>query len=114
MSATSEQLHTATRGHVQWSTVRVVLPSSVPDACWSLPPRPAGARPRRPRLGHADVVIGASHPLLREAPWAVQYGGCGVAGRRVYVSKAFVSSFNTADSFISGELISTDSIELIG
>ena len=99
---TSEQLHGATRGRVQWEAVRVVLPSSG-ATCWPTPP--TSANQQRPRVDNADVVIGASHPLLFDAPWAVQHGGCGVAGRRVYVSKSFVASFDAADPFIWGELI---------
>jgi hypothetical protein len=51
----------------------------------------------------ADVVIHSqSHPLIHDLPHAKQFGGCGRQGLGVHLSRQFIRTFNSQDSFISG------------
>lgn len=105
LTETSEQLYNVTRGRVQWDRVTFLLPRNYTTDCVfsSNQPRRVQTKSRRTDRHLAEVVVGGDHPLLADLPWADQfYGGCGVPGRGVHLSRSFISSFSPSNSFLQG------------
>ena len=88
LTATSEQLYEATRGRQQWGRVRVMAPAN-----WQHCLRGVNVVDQWPQRFHGnDLLIGRTHPLLADLPWARQFGPCGVQGSDLYLSHRFVQS----------------------
>ena len=83
--ATSLNLYNVTEARVQLRHVHIKLP-----ATWA-----ACAPPTTRHTSQwtaTDLRLSeARHPLLADAPWTVQFGGCGTPGRNIEVPLAFAN-----------------------
>lgn len=93
LTEASEQLYNVSRGRLQWDRITFLLPRNYSADCAFMSQPRRVVRNRRADGHQADLIVGDSHPLLGDLPWAEQfYGGCGVAGRGVRLSRSFLAS----------------------
>jgi hypothetical protein len=111
LTATSEQLHNVTRNRLQWDKVTILVSKSLAQDCFRLDRHQQRLQVIQNKRMNAqmdssltaDVVIHSqSHPLIADLPHAKQFGGCGRQGLGVHLSRQFIRTFNSQDSFISG------------
>ena len=111
LTATSEQLHNVTRNRLQWDKVTILVSKSLAQDCFRLARHQQRLQVIQNKRMNAqmdssltaDVVIHSqSHPLIHDLPHAKQFGGCGRQGLGVHLSRQFIRTFNSQDSFISG------------
>lgn len=101
VTTTSQQLHGATRGRLQWRRVTVLVPTDWRHCFGGRTAVGWKAADRRT----VDVVVGRSHPLLADLPWARQFAGCGVQGAHVQLSHRFIQSISAANAFHNGRQV---------
>lgn len=108
LSRTSDYLYKATKGQTYFRQVSLLLPPSWANVnCTGIyqgsarllfPAEEAlTAAAISPSAVHqaqvtADIHVTTDHPVYIDRPWTLQYGGCGVPGKKISIPVSFLTT----------------------
>ncbi|XP_021963561.1 calcium-activated chloride channel regulator 1 [Folsomia candida] len=110
ISRTSDHLYKATKGQTYFRQVSLLLPSNWANTnCTGQDQEVSTATYQS--SNSADISFTGDHPVYIDKPWTLQYGPCGVPGKKISVPVSFLSSSIT-DMELKARLMVRDWVKL--
>ncbi|CAG7786944.1 unnamed protein product, partial [Allacma fusca] len=93
ISRTSDLLYKSTNGESYFRQVTILLPSNwATSNCTGLEQEVLTATYQTG--SSADMTLTGDHPVFIDKPWTLQYGPCGVAGKKISIPVSFLNADN--------------------
>jgi hypothetical protein len=97
ISRTSDYLFKATNGKTYFRQVSILLPSNwATSNCTGSDQEVSTATYQS--SGSSDIVLTGDHPVYIDKPWTLQFGPCGIPGKKISIPVSFLSSLNDQET----------------